>query len=397
MRAYNWCRFACLEEYELSSPEVGTLAGRFEDQGDFQAFVPYSLPPAANYNSIMDLITEAHRCMGILDGLGRIIPNPYLITRPYMMREAVYSSRIEGTQASVIEAFQFELGDQGSDEYQQVIRIREVINYSKALQDCLKQVDEGCEIDADMLKHAHGILLHGVRGCDKMRGKFRKIQNWIGTTSRIQDAVYIPPAAHLLDGLLSEMLQFLKRPPANMPVLVLCALVHYQFESIHPFEDGNGRIGRLMIPLILAKKGMLRIPLLYLSTYFEEHKREYYECLQNVRQRQMWEEWIKFFLIGVIRCSNDAIDAIDDLLKLRTAYKRRLIESKAPKSAITLLDTILATPVISIPTAARSLGMGYHPARRAIDCLVKAGILVRGDSRKRNKHYIANEIMNLIS
>ena len=130
-----------------------------------------------------------------------------------MMKEAVYSSRIEGTQASVIGAFQFELGEHGSDEYQQVIRIREAINYFKVLQDCPKQVDDGCEIDADMLKHAHSILLRGVRGHDKVRGKFRKIQNWIDMTARIQDVVYVPLTAHLLDGLLSEMLQFLKRSP----------------------------------------------------------------------------------------------------------------------------------------------------------------------------------------
>ena len=189
--------------------------------------------------------------------MGRVIPNPYLITRSYMMKEAVYSSRIEGTQASVLDAFQFELGEHGSDEYQQVIRIREVINYSKALQDCLKQVDDGCEIDMDMLKHAHSILLHGVRGHDNVQDKFQKIQNWIDTTARIQDAVYVPPAAHLLDGLLSETLQFLKRSPTDMPILVLCALIHYQFESIHPFKDGNGRIGRLVIPLIPARRNML--------------------------------------------------------------------------------------------------------------------------------------------
>ena len=176
---------------------------------------------------------------------------------------------------------------------------------------------------------------------------------------------------------------------------MLCALIHYQFESIHPFEDGNGRIVRLMIPLILARKDMLQIPLLYLSTLKNIRKSTMSAC--KTYAKDMWEEWIKFFLIGVIKCGNDAIDVIDDLLKLRTAYKTKLMESKTPKSAIALLDTILATPVINVPATARCLGMGYPPARRSITCLAESGILMRGDSRKQNKHYIANEIMNLIS
>lgn len=384
-----------MQESDFTEP-----AGRFEENRDGDlTFVPDLLPPDIYYDPIVGLMDEARGSLSILEGVGRVLPNPNMLIRPYLAKEAVHSSRIEGTMASVMDVFRFDL-EQASSRYDVERRVREVHNYSIALEECLARIEGGESIDLDMIRYAHRILLDRAPGHDKLPGMVRTEQNWIGPDplrTPIQDAVYVPPAVHLLDGLLSNLVRFVSEPPPNMPVLVLCAVAHYQFESIHPFRDGNGRIGRLLVPLILAKKRALSRPLLFLSSYIEENKIEYYDRLQDVRRAGKWTEWLEFFMRGVIKCSERAIDASDRMQELKSAYEQNLRGARAPRSAILLVEKLFSSPVVTIPVAADYLSMTYPSASNAVMYLEDAGILERIGARKRGKLYAAKDILNVFS
>lgn len=381
-----------MRESEFVNPN-----GRFEKNcKGVVTFVPEFLPPKINYASITDLVAEAHMHLGVLEGMGNVVPNPDLLITPYITQEAVLSSRIEGTEASSLDVYQFEAGDKVDADGSK--RVLEVVNCSHALHSCLEMINNRKRIDLKMLKQAHKTLLKGVGGQSVGIGQIRAVQNWIGYAGcNIKNASYVPPAVHLLDGLLENLEKFVVEPPTDMPVLVRCALAHYQFEAIHPFEDGNGRVGRLMIPLILASSGVLGRPLLYLSAYFERNRAEYYELLRGVSKDGKWTEWITFFLTGVVQCSQEAIAATHELLELRSKYEQKLKENRVSRNTVVLAMRLFSSPVITIPMAAKYLNTGYPPAKKAVMYLVSAGILEQGDTRKRNKQYIAKEIIDVFS
>ena len=333
--------------------------------------------------------------LGILEGVGRLIPNPNLLIGPYLTQEAVASSRIEGTEASNLDVYQFEAGEK---EHDGLKRVLEVVNYTRASRFCFERIGAGEPVNRKLLKRAHHILLENVRGHEVTLGKIRSVQNWIGYANcAIEDASYVPPAAHLLDDILANLEEFIRDPPDGMPVLVQCALAHYQFEAAHPFEDGNGRVGRLMIMLVLASGGTLGKPLLYLSAYFERNRDRYYELLRRVSENSDWLEWIKFFLKGVVQCSQEAIDTTHKILDLKTKYEQRLKEGRASRNAMVLAPHLFSRPVLTIPMAAEYLGTGYPPAKRAVTYLVNAGILEQIGTKKRNKRYVAREIIDIFS
>ena len=381
-----------MRESEFVNP-----TGRFEKNcKGVVTFVPEFLPPKINYASITDLVAEAHMRLGVLEGMGNMVPNPDLLIMPYITQEAVLSSRIEGTEASSLDVYQFEAGDKVDANGSK--RVLEVVNCSHALHSCLEMINDGKRIDLKMLKQAHKTLLKGVGGQSVGIGQIRAVQNWIGYAGcDIENASYVPPAVHLLDGLLENLEKFVAEPPTDMPVLVRCALAHYQFEAIHPFEDGNGRVGRLMIPLILASSGVLGRPLLYLSAYFERNRAEYYELLRGVSKDGKWTEWITFFLTGVVQCSQEAIAATHELLELRSKYEQKLKENRVSRNTVILAMRLFSSPVITIPMAAKYLNTGYPPAKKAVMYLVSAGILEQGNTKKRNKKYIAKEIIDVFS
>ena len=379
-------------ESEFTNP-----SGRFEKNSKGQAtFVPAFLPPEIDYTSTMDLIARAHMRLGVLEGIGQLLPNPDLLIIPYLTQEAVSSSRIEGTEASNLDVFRFKAG--GGDDSNGHKRVREVANYVNASRSCLELIADGRHVDLEMLMQAHKILLEGVRGNEAEPGRIRTVQNWIGPANcSIGNASYVPPAVHKLDDLQENLARFVTDPPRNIPVLVRCALAHYQFESIHPFEDGNGRIGRLLILLILASSGALSMPLLYLSAYFERNRTEYYHLLRGVSQNSEWTEWIDFFLNGVIQCSDEAIRVTNKFLNLREKYEQKLKESRASRNAIVLVTYLFSNPVVTIPAAAKYLGTGYPPAKKAVMYLVGAGILEQIGTRRRGKEYAAREILDVFS
>ena len=382
-----------MNESDFSKP-----SGIFQDNSDsVKTFLPDPLPPFIDSASIMGLATEAHTQLGILAGIGSNIPNPNLLIEPYIRREAVLSSKIEGTQASIMDVFEFEAQKRfASDGHTGPRRVLEVVNYARALNDCLGQIGSGMEPSLEMIQKAHKTLLHNVRGQEKTPGKFRTVQNWMGSEgTAIEDATYVPPAAGVLDDLLFQMEGFLKNPTAGIPVLVQCALIHYQFEAIHPFSDGNGRIGRLLIPLILADRGMLERPLLYLSEYFEKNRSQYYAHLLNVSRHSQWTEWIKFFLKGVIQQSQKATDNIKKIMALKSDYAQKLRRNKTSVNVVRLTESLFANPAVTVTSAASELGVTYRSAKNIIDQLVGFGILMELGVRKRNRIYVAQDIVNL--
>ncbi len=364
------------------------------DEG-VSAFVPKFLPPQFYYDhELINLLAKTEVKVGELKGIGELLTNPNTLIRPYLRREAVISSKIEGTLASMQDVLQYEaignIGEQESDR----LRLHEVINYMHTLQDNLDLIKSNKEkITLEMIKRAHKTLMLGVRGYDKKTGEFRKIQNWIvpyGESAK--NAVYTPPPPEYLDELLENLGSFFTNPPEDMPVLIQCAILHYQFEAIHPFADGNGRIGRVLISLLLAEKDILPQPLLYLSAYFEKNIKEYYNGLLAISQKSKWREWIKFFLQAMMEQADLTIKNIHMLIDLQKKYKEKLMTKRASGSAILLLDYLFENPYMTVPRAQQCLHLTYPSAKNAVQTLVEVGILEEVKMYFRSKVFHAKEI-----
>ena len=361
-------------------------------------FVPRSLPPSFEYDkAITQLIAESHTKLGRLSGIGELLPNPHILISPYLRREAVLSSKIEGTQASLADLFQYELI--GTEPVESVWkRVFEVRNYVRALERGLRLVrKEGGRIDLGLIRSMHGTLLQGVRGTERNPGNFREIQVLIGSTPRIEDATYVPRAAEYLPDLLSNLEDFIRSPPSDMPILVQCAVLHYQFEAVHPFVDGNGRIGRLLIPLFLCERNILPHALLYISAYLESHRTEYFDRLLGVSQRNEWKEWVAFFLTAVAHQSDEAVVNIQKLLQLKDRYKTLLGKRHATQNAHLLKDILFSNPYTTIKNASKFLKVSFVTAQSTIQALVSSGILTEITRKKRNKIFVAKEIIRNLS
>ncbi len=372
-----------------------------KNTADEVTFVPNKLPPAITYDeSLISLIAEASLELGNLSGIGLIIPNPHLLIRPYLTQEAVLSSKIEGTQASILDIFRFEAGERILKEERETKGIDEVVNYVIALNKCLENVKEDKKVDIEMIKDAHRILMENIVGHPMLKpGEFRKVQNWIGKPgTRIEDATYVPPPPEKINELLVDLEKFIQNPPGRIPTLVQLAMIHYVFEAIHPFIDGNGRIGRLIIPVLLAERKLLEQPLLYLSAYIERNKTEYYALLLSVSQKGDWINWIRFFLRGIIVQSRDATNNIQRLLSLKTKYEQKLTEIRAPYSMIKTVEYLFSNPIITVSGIAKHVGITYPPAKRTIEKLLEIEILKeRDDEKERGKSYFAHEILSVLT
>ena len=334
------------------------------------------------------MLDEASRAVARLDGIGETLPNPGLLSAPFLRREAVLSSRIEGTQASVSDVYVAEAtGEPRGDA-------REVANYVRALQIGMERLDE-LPICVRLARELHGVLLDGVRGQETLLGELRDMQVWIGSPgSTIRDARFVPPPPDRLPDLLADWETFV-HDEGPLPPLARCALMHYQFEAIHPFRDGNGRIGRLLIPLLLRERGVLRHPLLYLSAWFERHRQRYYDELYAVSTSDDWRPWLRFFLEGVREQAADAAARARRLRDLHEDYRQRLLESRASANALRLADELPLVPVVSRRAVASLLGVTPAGASLVVDRLVEAGIL-QPMARGRPQLFAAHEIFDLI-
>lgn len=356
--------------------------------GGFVAFVPHPLPPAFEWTSaLVQSLSSAERAVGELAGVGRTLANPHLLIRPFLQNEAVLSSRIEGTRASLPDLLLFDVEPDGTPETSDV---REVRNYVIALEHGLGRL-ESLPIGTRLLCEMHRLLLDGVRGGESA-GELRRLQVHIGSSRRMADARFIPAPANEIARLLGDLERFI-HSPSEIPVLLRLAMTHYQFEAIHPFHDGNGRIGRLLISLLISSERLLPQPLLYLSAFFERHRDEYYARLREVSTRGAWIEWFLYFLEAVRRQSLGAIETVDRLMTLRDEFHSRLHTPRATGLVHKLVDALFASPALSIPQAARILGVTYRAAQQNVERLVQAGIVREATGQKRNRIFISDAIV----
>ena len=351
-----------------------------------RTFVPADLPPSLDYDrETIELLCRAESKVGELRGKADAMPGPHVFARAYLKTEAVSSSRIEGTSASLEDLNLHEAtGGAGGDA-----RLGEVISCASALDDALGKLEGGRRIDPGLIREAHRILMSGVRGWVKSPGQFRDGQNWIGKGGRI---VYMPPDARFVPGLVDNLCGFTRIGGPVASVLVQCAVAHYQFEAIHPFFDGNGRVGRMLLALMLHEKGAMPLPLLHLSAYFEEHLGEYYGGLLSVSRTGSWNEWIAFFLRAFEERADRTIKGVQRLASIRGRYAGTLKKRNARGRAMSLMESLFANPYVTIPAARGVLNSSYPGAKSAVEALVQAGILKRADIQRRSKVFVAEEI-----
>jgi len=354
----------------------------------YHAFIPALLPPKIQYdNDLVLALSHADTALSELSGLGRLLPNPHLLINPYMRREAVLSSRIEGTKADLSDLWldEIEVGIAERD----VADIAEVRNYISALEYGIQQLNE-LPLSKRLTRDIHARLMQGVHGEQSTPGEFRRTQNWIGHPgSTLANAQYVPPPPEEMLIALDSWEAFL-HDRENFPDLIQCAILHEQFEAIHPFLDGNGRVGRLLITLFLIERGRLSQPLLYLSQYFEARRQEYYTALQRVRSDGDWIGWLRYFLEGVILTARQAIHQAGELMNLRETYR---FQFRSKPKAVALLDELFINPYITIARAAKLLQVSHPTARQVIEYLQQNGLLDEITGRSWGRVFLARPIL----
>jgi Fic family protein len=357
----------------------------------YWAFVPNPLPPELDWSdALVSLTSRADLALGTLSGLGDNLPNPHLLIYPFVRKEAVLSSRIEGTQSSLSELLLFE-----ATKVEKQRDVREVQNYVRAMEYGLRRLEK-LPLSLRLIRELHAILMEGVRGERGTPGEFRQSQNWIGPPRcTLSDATFVPPPVAEMKEALDRLEKFL-HSDGRLPSLVEVALIHYQFEAIHPFLDGNGRIGRLLVTLLLCQRGILNKPLLYLSAFFERHRQGYYQHLLNVSQRGAWHPWIEFFLQAVVEESRDAVERARRLLDLHRSYYQASLGKRLSPTAGQLVELIFMKPVLNVKVAQEYLKVTYPGAQKAINALVQQGMLAEITGGKRNKAYAASEILSIL-
>lgn len=357
----------------------------------YHAFIPAPLPPKFTYDAELALaLSRADAALSELSGLGRLLPNPHLLISPYIRREAVLSSRIEGTRASLSDVLLDEMGDDAARRG--ATDVHEVRNYIKALEFGVKRL-EALPLSLRLTRELHARLMKGVRGDRATPGEFRRSQNWIGPAgSTPVTAAYVPPPPREMASVLTDWEKFLHQRD-KMPDLIQCALMHEQFEAIHPFLDGNGRVGRLLITLFLIERGRLSQPLLYLSAYIEDHRQDYYDLLQRIRTHGDWNAWLRFFLTGVAEMAQDAMSRARELMELREKFRKRLADK--PR-ALALLDELFMNPYVTVARAEQALEVSNPTARQAVALLQKHRMLKEVSGRLWGKLYLAQPILDVI-
>ncbi len=372
---------------DFRSPEVGQV---ILTQNGYHAFIPAPLPPNLVWSlPLISALSEAERDLSRLAALAGAFPFPRLLIQPFMRREAVFSSRIEGTRATLAELYTYEsiqlsfleLGDD----------VREVHNYVTALDYGLERL-KTLPISLRLIREIHEKLMHDVRGGNLTPGEFRRTQNWIGPAgSTIMTATYVPPPVDEMNQALGDLEKFI-HTSTEIPVLARAAMIHYQFEALHPFLDGNGRVGRLLMALLFTEWNILSQPLLNLSVYFERYRQEYYDHLLSVSQRGDWVAWLRFFLRGVSSQAQDSLARMQRLEAIRTKYEPLVKSDRNSERMGAVLDFLFARPILSAKQLAESVGMPFKTARQYIEKLVKAGILREVTGNARNQIYRADEI-----
>ena len=374
-----------------SATQASTRTGRYVTQPTgYRAFIPAPLPPQPPLDlsgELTGLLSAADRALGRLDGSVLTLPNPDLFVFMYVRKEAVFSSQIEGTQSSLQDllAAEAQLFDMNLPR-----DVDEVLNCVRAMNHGLARLPE-LPVSVRLIREIHAELMQGVRGGRLQPGELRTSQNWIGYTgSTLKTASYIPPPPHEVPQALSDLEKFLHAED-GLPPLVKIALAHVQFETIHPFLDGNGRVGRLLITFLLTECGALHKPVLYLSHYLKQHRQEYYDHLQSVRVRGAWEGWLEFFLRGVVEVAGEAAETARRIQQLREKHRSAITDrlGRGAASGHKLLESLYDRPIVAVNDVQKLLGTTYAAANAIVSRLVKLGILeeITGYARNRRFRY----------
>ena len=372
-------------------------SGRFiKSPKGYSYFLPHKLPPKIKITDmgLINLLANAMGSISQLAGLEYTVPNPNFLVIPYTRMEAIASSRIEGTQASLSELFFFEAATEKTLPTQDILEVK---NYLNALYYGLERIRE-LPLSLRLLREVHKHLMDGVRGGtpNMTPGEFRRSQNWIGPAGcTLNDARYVPPHHDELIEILGDWEMFLHNP-TELPVLIQCAIMHYQFEAIHPFLDGNGRVGRLFISFFLISKGILTQPLLYLSQYFERHHDEYYDRLLAVSLEGDWIGWINFFLDAVIAQSQHAMKSAKRIIDTREGYRQMLQNNSKTRAYTGLVDFLFMTPYFTLSQAQEVLNSSYNTAKKGVYLLEEMGLVEEVTGQARNRVYVARELIHLL-
>jgi len=373
--------------------------GRYEETSigeTVRAFIPPPLPPRppmdmAPFSALLERATQA---LGRLDGIASILPDTPLFLYMYVRKEALLSSQIEGTQSSLSDLLLFESEEAPGVPLDDV---REVSNYVRAMTHGLTRLQGGFPLSLRLIREIHALLMDGGRGRDKEPGEFRRSQNWIGGT-RPGNAAYVPPPPHRVMALMGDLETFLHADAPGLSTLVKAGLAHVQFETIHPFLDGNGRLGRLLITLLLCERGMLKQPVLYLSLYLKAHRRRYYELLQDVRETGDWESWLAFFLEGVQVTADQAAATAGTILGLFERDAARLRElGRGAASPIRVHQMLQSTPLVRIPQVSARLNISAPTAAKALQTLADLGIVEEVSGRKRGRIYTYDRYLAILN
>lgn len=354
---------------------------------NYRAFIPAPLPPEPPVridNELAKLLSDADRALGRLDGVATVLPNPDLFVAMFVRQEAVLSSQIEGTQSTLQDILAYEASAEQPTEPGDV---EEVVNYVAAMNHGLRRLPE-LPLCLRLLKEIHEKLLHGVRGSERTPGEFRRSQNWIGPQgSTLANADFVPPPTHEMMQSLDNLERFL-HDHESLPVLIQCGLIHAQFETIHPFLDGNGRVGRLLITFLLCERDILRRPLLYLSYYLKARKAEYYDRLMAIRNNGDWEGWLRFFLRGVCEVSVSAAEVARQIMEMREQHRQLISEKLASAAnAHKLLDHMFEKPTFSINQAKEVMSCAFATASSVVEQLEEQGLLQEITGQERNRLY----------
>lgn len=362
----------------------------------YKAFIPPSLPPDPPLKlneEHYDLMERANRALGRLDGVTTLLPDTSLFLYFYVRKEALLSSQIEGTQSSFSDLLLFESKEIPGVPIEDV---QEVSNYVAAMNHGLKRIRGGFPLSLRLIREIHEILLSKGRGANKAPGEFRRTQNWVGG-SRPGNAQFVPPPPEEVLALMGDLEKFLHDDPVRIPLLIKAALAHVQFETIHPFLDGNGRLGRLLITFLLCTEGALTEPILYLSLYFKTHRTDYYELLQRVRTEGVWEEWLRFFLTGVLETAEQATNAAKSILMLFGKDRAKIETLGRPAgSALRLHQYLQGKPITSVAMAAKALRVTEPTVRSSLGHLEKLRVVREMTGRQRNRLFVYDKYLGIL-
>lgn len=364
---------------------------------EVRPFIPSPLPPDPPLDpdaGLQPLLEQALLALGRLDGVSTLLPDTTLFLYAYVRKEAVLSSQIEGTQSSLSDLLLFELEEAPGTPLDDVI---DVSNYVAALDHGLTRLRGGFPLSNRLIREIHGVLLSHGRGSEKAPGEFRRSQNWIGGT-RPGNATFVPPPAASVEACMADLERYLHEQEGELPVLIRAGLAHVQFETIHPFLDGNGRVGRLLVTFLLCHEGLLREPLLYLSLYLKEHRATYYELLDRVRNDGDWEAWLRFFLEGIRQVAAGAVSTAERLQAMFASDRTRAEEAgRRAGSALRVLEALKQRPIQSVSSACKATGLSFPAASSAMELLVELEVARELTGKQRNRLFAYDQYLGILN